>query len=348
MQLSFSDGNQGPRATLGAKSESEVANRLNHKVGNALNESRILILGAQVLLGFQFRSAFEPGFSELPRLSQGLTMGGLGLLLLALALLISPAAYHRIVERGEDSESLYCFSSAVMNWALLPFAFSLAIDFYVVTERLSGAVAGIIMGVAIGTLALFFWYALELREKNRRNPQGAVSRNMKVNSSFSARSRTRLSDKVDHVLTETRLVLPGAQALLGFQLAIMLMEGFTRLPVSSKYIHLVSLGSVALCTIFLIAPAAYHRIVEAGEDTELFHRFATRMVLAAMVALALGVSGDLYVVVRMVTNSVALSLFVGVMALCSFLGLWFGATLYIRQRRSKAGGREVAMSNATG
>src|SRR6185503_6438348 len=121
----------------------------------------------------------------------------------------------RIVERGEDSESLYGFSSAVMNWALLPFAFSLALDFYVVTERLSGPVAGIILGVTIGTLALFFWYALELREKNRRNPQGAVSRNMKVNSSFSARSRTRLSDKVDHVLTETRLVLPGAQALLG-------------------------------------------------------------------------------------------------------------------------------------
>jgi hypothetical protein len=70
--------------------------------------------------------------------------------------------------------------------------------------------------------------------------------------------------------------------------------------------------------------------------------------LAAMVALALGVSGDLYVVVRMVTNSVALSLSVGVMALCSFLGLWFGATLYIRQRRSKAGAREAAMSNATG
>jgi len=350
VQLSFSDGNQGPRDALGAESESlEVAtDRLNHKVGNALNESRILILGAQFLLGFQFRSAFEPGFSELPRLSQGLTMAGLGLLLIALALLISPAAYHRIVERGEDSKWLYRFSSTVMNWALLPFAFSLAIDFYVVTERLSGPVAGILVGIAIGTLALFFWYALELREKNRRNPRGTVFFNMKANSSFSARSRTRLSDKVDHVLTEARLVLPGAQALLGFQLAIMLMEGFTRLPASSKYIHLVSLGSVALCTIFLIAPAAYHRIVEAGEDTELFHRFATRMVLAAMVALALGVSGDLYVVVQMVTNSVPLSLCLGVAALCSFLGLWFGATLYIRQRRSKAGTREAAMSNDTG
>jgi hypothetical protein len=52
-----------------AKAWQSQTSRLNHKVGNALNESRILILGAQVLLGFQFRSAFEPGFSELPRLS---------------------------------------------------------------------------------------------------------------------------------------------------------------------------------------------------------------------------------------------------------------------------------------
>lgn len=37
---------------------------------------------------------------------------------------------------------------------------------------------------------------------------------------------------MEEVLTECRMVLPGAQALLGFQLAIVLMEAFDRLPVS--------------------------------------------------------------------------------------------------------------------
>jgi len=36
------------------------------KLENALNESRILILGAQVLVGFGFRSVFQEGFPKLP------------------------------------------------------------------------------------------------------------------------------------------------------------------------------------------------------------------------------------------------------------------------------------------
>ena len=36
----------------------------------------------------------------------------------------------------------------------------------------------------------------------------------------------KLKDKVDDALTEARVVLPGAQALLGFQFAAMLAPGF--------------------------------------------------------------------------------------------------------------------------
>ena len=43
---------------------------LTDKVQNALDESRILILGAQVFIGFQFRSVLETGFATLPVASQ--------------------------------------------------------------------------------------------------------------------------------------------------------------------------------------------------------------------------------------------------------------------------------------
>ncbi len=39
---------------------------LKDKIQNALDESRMLVLGSQILLGFQFRAAFEPGFNNLP------------------------------------------------------------------------------------------------------------------------------------------------------------------------------------------------------------------------------------------------------------------------------------------
>jgi hypothetical protein len=151
---------------------------------------------------------------------------------------------------------------------------------------------------------------------------------------MSAHPQTNLSNKIDHVLTEARLVLPGIQALFGFQLTTFLTESFEKLPSSLKYLHLISSCLMALSTIFLITPAAYHRIVEKGEESEEFHRFATRMILAAMVALAFGVCGDLFVVCLKITESKTLSIFVSCFILALYLGLWFGFTLVQRARKN--------------
>src|SRR5215216_6571410 len=112
--------------------------KIKDKVENALNEARMLVLGAQVLVGFQFRSVFEPGFDRLPLPSQLLKLSGLGLMLVAVALIISPAAYHRLVERGEDTEEIHRYTSKLMSWALLPFCFGLGLDLFVATQKVFG------------------------------------------------------------------------------------------------------------------------------------------------------------------------------------------------------------------
>jgi hypothetical protein len=43
---------------------------LGKKVKIALDETRILILGAQILVGFQFRGAFQTVFDQLPAWSR--------------------------------------------------------------------------------------------------------------------------------------------------------------------------------------------------------------------------------------------------------------------------------------
>ena len=53
----------------------------------------------------------------------------------------------------------------------------------------------------------------------------------------------------------------------------------------------------------LITPAAYHRIHEAGENTENFHKVASRLLLAALVFLGPGMAGDLFVVIAKQTQS---------------------------------------------
>jgi hypothetical protein len=153
----------------------------------------------------------------------------------------------------------------------------------------------------------------------------------------SEQNGTKLKDKIKHVLTEARVVLPGAQALLGFQFATILMDGFDKLPESSKYVHFASLSMVGLSITFLMTPAAYHRIVERGEETEHFHRFSSRMLLAAMVPLALGISGDLFVVARKITESAALASAVSMLMIAIFFGLWFGYTTFKSSRQPATG-----------
>jgi hypothetical protein len=308
--------------------------QLKDKIQNALDEGRMLVLGSQVLIGFQYRSAFEPGFEKLPFSAQYLKLIALCLMLLALGLLLAPGARHRIVEEGEDTHALHRFTTKVMNCALLPFALALGLDVYVSAERTAGRAAALTMGAFMGLLALFFWYGLELKRRGEREPRIREEQTMESEEETSGGSK--IKDKIKHVLTECRVVLPGAQALLGFQFVTTLMEAFEKLPLSSKHVHLASLILVAISITFLMTPAAYHRIVERGEETEHFHRFASRMLVAAMIPLALGVSGDLFVVVRKITESATSAIASAVVSLLFFYGLWFGFTVYQRKRKRSA------------
>src|SRR5829696_6410856 len=143
---------------------------LKDKVQNALDEARMLILGSQVLLGFQFRAPLEPGFEKLPLYAQYLKLGGLVLLVIAVGLLLSPGAYHRIVEEGEDTPALHRFTTLIMCVALLPFALGLGIDFFVATEKTFNTVAGIGVGILATLFALFYWYGFEAIRRSVRGP----------------------------------------------------------------------------------------------------------------------------------------------------------------------------------
>src|SRR5207253_9700671 len=133
-------------------------------------------------------------------------------------------------------------------------------------------------------------------------------------------------------LTEAGGVSPGRRPLLGFQLPMTLMQGYDDFPATSKDVHLFSICAIALAIIFLMFPPAYHRIVEGGEDTERFHRFASAMVLAAMAALPPGFSGELWVVVRKQTSSLSAANLSAALSLAFFYGLWFAAMLVLRAR----------------
>src|SRR5712692_7491508 len=73
---------------------------LEQRIKDALNEARMVLPGAQALLGFQFMSFFAAGFIELPRASRLIHFSGLLFVSLACILLIAPASFHRLAEQG--------------------------------------------------------------------------------------------------------------------------------------------------------------------------------------------------------------------------------------------------------
>jgi DMSO reductase anchor subunit len=314
--------------------------KLKDKVKNALDEARMLVLGAQVLVGFQMRSVFEKGFDSLPVASQALKLFGLLLMLLTVGLLIAPSSYHRLVERGEDTHEIHRYTSKMMGWALLPFVFGLGIDLYVATQKVIGWKAGAAAGLFGALVAATFWYGLEFymrRERAGEIEEAKKESEMEEAKDSGGGKESKLNDKIQHVLTECRVVLPGSQALLGFQFIVILTESFDKLSSAVKYVHLAALGLNALAIVLLMTPAAYHRIVERGEETEHFHRFASKILVAALVPLALALGGDVYVVVQKVTDSLLVSVVSALVLLAVFWELWFGLPLYRRTQREYAG-----------
>ena len=203
---------------------------LRDKIKTALNETRILVLGSQILLGFQFQSAFRNAFDELPLRDRYADLIALALMLTALATLIAPSAFHRIAEGGEDSGRLQRFTSAMAAVALLPFAVSFGLNLLIAADHIYGAAVGIGVGVVTLGVTLFFWYGLEgLRRRNF----GKRERLMAQKQS-DRREKTPLAVKIDQMLIEARVILPGAQALLGFQLVIVLSRAFDELSGTVK------------------------------------------------------------------------------------------------------------------
>jgi len=297
------------------------------KVG--LDETRMLILGAQILLGFALRSPFEDAFEALSLEQRWMTAAALMLMVVTVALLIAPGTFHRLAENGNDTGRLLWLVTRVADVALLPLGAAIGLAVLIGCERIFGRGAGIAAGALFTALALGIWYGAGYLRRTQAGQRERANAARLV----AVVQKTPLHDRIDHMLTEARVILPGAQALLGFQLAIVLTKTFDALPMSSKALHGISLGCIALAVILLIAPAAYHRIVCAGEDKEEVHSVGSWFITAATVPLALGLAGDVYVVIAKIADSHAVGAAAAAASLVLLVAFWHALPLVMRWRR---------------
>jgi uncharacterized membrane protein YidH (DUF202 family) len=302
--------------------------KLNDAIENVLNEARILLLGGQVLLGFSFRICFEEKFEQINRPARLAEIIGLGIMTAALGWLVWPAAFHQIRENGRTTAALHTFTTNVLDWALLPFAVGLALTLYTASTALDLPYSPAI-GSAAGAFSIALWYGWS-RAGRRPDAKQKVRTELARQEKNDA-GKPDLGDRIKKVLIECRMALPGAQAFLGFQFAIVFAQGFEQLRRPWQIIHFISLLATTVATVLLIAPAAYHRIHEAGEDTENFRKVASRLLLMALVFLGPGMAGDMFVVIVKETQSPATAGAIAGLLLLAFYGLWFGVSAWRRK-----------------
>jgi hypothetical protein len=285
---------------------------VERKLKTALDESRLLILGAQVLFGFQFQSAFQDRFEEFSRVSRVSLACSLILLLVSVVLLIAPSLHHQIRFAGESRWDAVRTASSYAGWSLLPLALGLGFSAYVVFSLLFGVAAGTAFGTAFALIALVLLYGWGLLLKPRHKPEQPMT-DLKP---------TALETKIEQLLTEARVIIPGGQALLGFQFVVTLTKAFGALPPAAQIGHAAGLCAVALAVMLLMTPAALHRIAFNGDNSPRFYRIASRIVIAATVPLAAGTAADVAVVFWRVSESGAIAAASGAAAFAFILSMW--------------------------
>ena len=117
------------------------------------------------------------------------------------------------------------------------------------------------------------------------------------------REKLSLSKAAQYLLEECRTVLPGIQALFGFQLIAVFNQGFSqKLTAGEQRLHLLAMTLLAIAIALIMAPAAYHRQRGPQEVTSTFIRVASRLLLASMVPLAMAICIDFYLVAHVIES----------------------------------------------
>jgi hypothetical protein len=152
-------------------------------------------------------------------------------------------------------------------------------------------------------------------------------------SSSTDRQELSLNDATSHVLEECRTVVPGMQALFGFQLIAVFSTAFKeQLSPTERVVHLAAILLVTIAIVLVMAPAALHRQTEPMAVSRRLIEISSRLLMASMVPLAAGICLEIYIVARVILGTVVGAAIVAGLALGVFVVFWLLVPRASRQR----------------
>ena len=132
-----------------------------------LEEHRVAMPGAQVLFTFLLILPFQNRFSQLTDVQEYVYFGGFICAAIAIVLLITPTASHRIQWRQHDKETLLRNATLTSIVALVFLALAMTASIFLVADFLFDAPTTLIATIVIAALFTWFWFALPVLRRLR-------------------------------------------------------------------------------------------------------------------------------------------------------------------------------------
>lgn len=112
--------------------------------------------------------------------------------------------------------------------------------------------------------------------------------------------KERLEREHGELLQELRSLIPGAQVLFGFLLAIGFTGEFQRLDDFERYVYYGTLLATGTALVLFLAPAAHHRLRFREGDKDFMLRKGNREAIAGTVAIGIAFTGVVYLITAIV------------------------------------------------
>lgn len=152
-----------------------------------------------------------------------------------------------------------------------------------------------------------------------------------VSVADSTRGDLREDGDLSDMLSELRILLPGAQMLTAFLIILPFSTGARQLIQTERMAFLATFFFALTSLVLLSAPAIQHRLMRPLISRERFKRMATRQIVAGSCSLAFAFVLGTNLVISSVFGKPLGNLTSGVMALL-ITGLWCLLPMYLKRR----------------
>jgi hypothetical protein len=139
--------------------------QLDRELMEILNELRVMATGVQMLFGFLLAVAFSQRFGAVSAVDRAVYYATLLSTAMASALLIAPAAHHRILFRYHEKHHMIIMANRLAIVGVAFLGLSITGVVFLITDVLFGSTATTVVTVVAGLIVVGLWFVTPLTQR---------------------------------------------------------------------------------------------------------------------------------------------------------------------------------------